>query len=467
MVVLAVPLARVRQIIRVIRLRPFDVSTAEGRSQERYRRAVLSGLSSLIARITTVASALITVPLTVGYLGQDRYGMWLTISSLMAFTAMADLGVTFGLQQALSKASGRDDREAAVRYVSTAAALLLITSIIGGVLLVTSYFVVPWPRVFNVSSSQGVAEAAPAAIAFGAALLVNVLLGLVTRINDGYQDGLVNNVWQTAGSLLSLVALYIGIRAHVGLTALMLLFAGGPVIANLCNGLVLFTLKRPWLRPRRSHVDRAIMRELVETGFWFLTAALSYTAIQLASTLVIAQMLGSSDVPEYGVPQRVAAVGTLLIALVVNPLWPAYAEALARGDYGWVKRTLRRALLFVSLAGAAFGLGFLLFGRPLVEWWVNGAISPSWSMLCGLAALTAVSGFENVLTKFVVSGGRVRIHGTLWMITVAVGVPLLLAFVRRFGPDGVPWALAITTLLCRTLPAALYARRLLRDLHAG
>jgi O-antigen/teichoic acid export membrane protein len=463
-VVLAIPVASVRTIIRVIRLRPFDVATEEGRSLERYRRAVLTGITSLLARITTVASALITVPLTIGYLGQDRYGMWLTISSLMAFATVADLGVSFGLQQALSKAHGRDDRDAAMRHVSTAAALLAITTASGGVILAATYFIVPWARVFNVSSVDAIGEAAPAAMAFGGAFLLNVLLGLVTRINDGYQDGVVNNVWQTAGSVVSLLALYAGIRAEVGLTGLMLLFIAGPVVANLINGIVLFTYRRPWLRPRRDHVDRRVMRELVATGFWFLVAALAYAAMQLASTLVIAQILGSSDVPEFGVPQRVAAVGILLIALVVNPLWPAYTEALARGDHGWVRRTLRRALVFVLLAGGAFSLAFIAVGGPLVEWWVDGVVRPSWMMLIGFAVLTLVSGIESVLTKFVVSGGGVRVHGTLWIITTVVGLPTLVGFVRWMGADGVPWALALTTLVCRTIPATYYARRLLRNL---
>lgn len=457
-------MGRIRTIIRVIRLRPFDDATEEGRSLERYRRAVLTAITSLVARVTTVASALITVPLTVGYLGQDRYGMWLMISSLLAFATVADLGVSYGLQQAISTASGRGDREAAIRNVSTATALLVATTTIGGMLLAISYFVVPWPRVFNVSSDEAIAEAAPAAIAFGATYLANVLLSLVLRINDGYQEGVVNNVWQVIGSLLSLSALYAGIRAEVGLPGLMLLFAGGPVLANIVNGAILFTRRRPWLRPRYDQIDRQVMRELMGTGVWFLVAALSYVTLHLASTLVIAQLLSSSHVPEYGVPQRVAAVGTLLLALVVNPLWPAYTEALARGDHGWLRRTLRRALAFVLLAGGAFSVAFVAAGGPLVEWWVDGAVSPSWSMLLGLAAATLVYGFENVLTKFVVGVGGVRVEGTLWIAAVIVGIPVLHGFVAWLGVDGVPWALALTTLACRTIPAAYFARRSLRDL---
>ena len=67
-----------------LRLRPFDTSTPEGRSAERYRRIAWSTLLSTVARLVGLATSFISVPLVVGYLGSERYGMWLTMSSLVA-----------------------------------------------------------------------------------------------------------------------------------------------------------------------------------------------------------------------------------------------------------------------------------------------------------------------------------------------------------------------------------------------
>jgi hypothetical protein len=83
---------KVKKIISVIRFKPFDTSTESGRSKERYRRVVLTAGSSFINKGVTAVTGLISVPLTVHYLGAERYGLWMTISSTIAFLTFADLG---------------------------------------------------------------------------------------------------------------------------------------------------------------------------------------------------------------------------------------------------------------------------------------------------------------------------------------------------------------------------------------
>lgn len=85
-------LDRARALKGVLRLKPFDTSTAEGRSRERYRRAVLTTLTSVLAKEVTVLTALITVRLAVRYLGTERYGLWMTITSGMAIIMPSDQG---------------------------------------------------------------------------------------------------------------------------------------------------------------------------------------------------------------------------------------------------------------------------------------------------------------------------------------------------------------------------------------
>ena len=75
-------LDRVRALKGVMRLKPFDTATQEGRSLERYRRAGLTTVTSVMAKGVTVATSLITVRLTIHYLGTERYGLWMTITSL-------------------------------------------------------------------------------------------------------------------------------------------------------------------------------------------------------------------------------------------------------------------------------------------------------------------------------------------------------------------------------------------------
>ena len=88
---------RLKQVYALVRLRPFSVSTVAGRTNERHRRAALTALAAVLARSLSIATALITVPLTLHYLGTERYGMWMTMSSLVVLLSFADLGIGTGI----------------------------------------------------------------------------------------------------------------------------------------------------------------------------------------------------------------------------------------------------------------------------------------------------------------------------------------------------------------------------------
>ena len=118
-------LAQTRRWKSLLTLRPFDVATEQGRSRERYRRAALTTFTSGVARAVTVITWLVTVRLTVHYLGTERYGLWMTITSLVAMMSFADLGIGNGLLNCITEAKGGDDRESVRKYVSSAFFLLL------------------------------------------------------------------------------------------------------------------------------------------------------------------------------------------------------------------------------------------------------------------------------------------------------------------------------------------------------
>src|SRR6267142_4411311 len=101
--------------------------------RERYRRAGMTASTSYIAKALTLLMGFVSVPLTVDYLGPERYGVWLTISSLLLWVALTDFGLAGNaLVNVLSEAGGNDDRAAARQYTASAFwALVSIALVIG------------------------------------------------------------------------------------------------------------------------------------------------------------------------------------------------------------------------------------------------------------------------------------------------------------------------------------------------
>ena len=79
-----------------------DTASQTGRSHERHRRVAWTALTSAMAQAMSLVTLLITAPLSLDYLGVERYGLLITITSFAALLNFADLGIGNGLINAVS-----------------------------------------------------------------------------------------------------------------------------------------------------------------------------------------------------------------------------------------------------------------------------------------------------------------------------------------------------------------------------
>ncbi len=91
--------------------------------------------------------------------------MWLTISSLITWMSMTDFGLAgMALVNVLAEASGKEDREGAQQYTSSAFWALTGVSVLSGILAVAFFRYIPWRAVFRVSAATSTHELQVAAL---------------------------------------------------------------------------------------------------------------------------------------------------------------------------------------------------------------------------------------------------------------------------------------------------------------
>src|ERR1700744_4144212 len=110
-----------RQYLDTQFLKSFLSKANANRGLERYRRAGITASTSFLSKALTIAIGFVSVPLTIHYLGPERYGVWLTISSLLIWMALTDFGLAGNaLVNVIAEADGKDDRRMAGEYTSSA-----------------------------------------------------------------------------------------------------------------------------------------------------------------------------------------------------------------------------------------------------------------------------------------------------------------------------------------------------------
>ncbi|WP_294265004.1 oligosaccharide flippase family protein [uncultured Sphingomonas sp.] len=451
-------LNRVRDMAAHLSLRPFDTTTEAGRAAERHRRVALSALASAAARGTSILTALVSVPLTLHYLGPERYGMWLTMSSVTAMLSFADFGIGNGVLSAVASASGREALEEIRAYVSSAFALLGTISLVILGLIAAASGLVDWGGFFNVTTPLARAEAAPAIAVFVGCFALSLPFTIVQRVQMGLQMGFMASLWQCAASVTALVGVIIAISLEAGLPWLVLALAGAPVLIAAINSAVFFARVRPQFAPRRGAASRRHGAELARTGSLFFVLQVVVAVAYMSDNLVIARMLGAGHVAQYGVPDRLFALASMIVGFAVTPLWPAFGEALSRGDRAWARRTLVRATIVSASVAGAMGVFLVVAGPLLLHWWVGPSIQPPFFLLLGFAVWRTVEASVGASSMFLNGMRAVGFQVVTAILTAAGAITLKIFLLPQFGIQVIPWVTICVYLLCTGLPMFFFLR---------
>lgn len=119
------------------------------KGQERSVKAKKNIIASFLIKGLGIAISLVLVPLTISYIDPARYGIWLTLSSMVVWFSFFDIGFGNGLRNKFAEALAKGEHDLARVYVSTTYAIL---SIIIGVVLVIFFCVNPflnWATMLN------------------------------------------------------------------------------------------------------------------------------------------------------------------------------------------------------------------------------------------------------------------------------------------------------------------------------
>jgi O-antigen/teichoic acid export membrane protein len=436
------------------------------RSKDRFRRAAWTGVTSIASRGASLLCTLASVPLTIGYLGTERFALWMTINSFVAMLAFADLGLGNGLLTAISESHGKDDTETIRKYISSAFFMLsgLAASIL--IALAITYKVIPWARLLGVHPGISYGEAAPSAAIFLACFACNLPLGVVQRIQMGLQKGYTNNTWAGLGVVLGFAGVLWCVYKRAGVPWLILSVALGPIVSTSLNSVHLFR-SRPDLLPSSTDFQLPLLKKLLAVGFGFLILQIALGMAVGSDNIVIAHLLGPGAVAEYSIAMRIFTLAPVLLSMLITPLWPAYGESVARGDVSWAIRALKRSML------VAVGLTFItavflsVFGRWIIALWVGNRFHQSQWLLSGMGLWMVLNALAVVVSIFL--NGLNRIHVQV-LSAIAVGISTLmieLLATPKFGLPAIIWSTNISYICFIWIPIALFFPRFLNDLQRG
>ena len=295
----------ITQYVKLIFHGHYDTSTPEGRSLERTRNIALTAMSAMLAKIIAMIVPLVTVRLTLSYLGDEIYGLWSTVTSFFTLFAFTDLGLGSGLQTELSKASAHNSKDICKKLVSSTYVMLFSVSTFLIVVFLILFPFVDWATVINAETEKAIALVGGVVLAIVIPKLLNIPLALIQRTQTAMQEGYKNNLWQCSGNFLSLV--FVVIIYSMDLGALTMIWASSliTVIVALINMIVYFAFQKPELAPSFKFFDKDISKQMLSTGLKFFVLSI-FTSLSLSiDNFIVAHTCSLADVTPYSVMYKI------------------------------------------------------------------------------------------------------------------------------------------------------------------
>src|SRR5208282_4301012 len=164
----------------------------------------------------------------------------------------------------------------------------------------------------------------------------------------------------------------------------------------------------------------------------------------------------------YAVPQNLFSSVSTVVSMAINPLWPAYGEAITRGDVAWVRRTFFASLRLV-LALTIPACTLLVLAGP---WVLRLALGKSFRaplrLLIALAVWAVVWALTTAVTAFLNGAGVLREQAGLVVFASICNLGLSIYLTLHLGVIGVCLGSILTQLFIISPAYFFLVRGLLR-----
>jgi O-antigen/teichoic acid export membrane protein len=406
-------------------------------------------LYSGLLKCVNIGISLLIVPITLGYLATEMYGVWLILSSVIAWIGLFDIGLTNGLRNKLTEALAINDKNRAKTYVSTTFVLLIGIISLFLLIFTGTYQFVRWDIVFNISvlNLPQIEKVVLITMVF---FCLQFVAKIVTTVFYAIQQSAIVDLINTLGSLLSLIIVYIltRITSSGSLLYVAATFSATPVLVYVVVYLIIFYGKYHYLLPSIKYINLRYSKDLIGLGIYFFICQIGAIVLFSASNIIITQLFDPLEVVIYNIAYKYFHVIVTAFMIVQTPLWSAYTDAYAKSDFVWTRNVLKKLITFMFFCTA--GSILMLCISPWVyRLWLGdkiGDIVPiSLSIAC--AFYVFVFNVQGALVTFLNGIGKIKLQIYIVIAGSVLYIPLAIYMGKTFGTSGVLWSQSITFIL--------------------
>ena len=393
----------------------------------------------------SILTSFLLVPLTINFLDTENYGIWLTLSSFIAWFSFFDIGLGNGLRNKFAEAKAKGDITLAKAYVSSAYFTIGSVSLIIILIFCGLNFFIDWTRVFNTENTLGKELGLLMPIVFSFFCL-QLVVKLITTIYTADQHHSMQGKINFFTSVGSLLAIWLMTKTTEGsLLVFGAVFSALPVVILLLLNLYAFSNTYINYKPSISLWKKEYLKDVFGLGISFFIIQLSWIVITTTDNMIISQLFSPADVVPYNLAFKLFSISSMVFTIIVAPYWSTFTEAYFQKDYEWIKNSMKNLRRFVVVF-CIFSFMLLVVSDILYEIWVGKKVEISFSMSFLMCIYTCLIIYLTPLNYFINGVGKIKMQLCQTFIMAILNIPVSI-FVAKYMGFGV-LGVILGTILC-------------------
>lgn len=424
-------------MLKKIRLLPVVLRTKLNNSNKRTIDVLKNSVYSFIAKIISIFCSLAIIPLTIDYVNSTQYGIWITISSMIAWVHFFDLGLSNGFRNKFAEAKAIGNITLARAYLTTTyIATILIMFVVLVCLFLINMFI-DWTSILNIDNKYN-EELSRVFILVAVFLSVNMSVNILGSLYSADQKNGIASLINALGQVFSLVIILILTNTTEGsLINLALYLSGAPCLTWIIATIYSFNFTNYKVyRPSFSLFKFKYIKDIMGLGGQFFIINLCLIVVFQLVNVVISRELGPTMVTEYCIANKYFNIIYMFVVILITPMWSAFTDAFTLKDFSWMISTIRKLDIFFILI--CFSTIFMLiFSTQAYRIWLGDNMNISFNVTL-ISAVCMICQSYSTIYMYLINGiGYIRLQLYIYLLFVVVTWPAMVYFSKLFGIVGI------------------------------
>jgi len=424
----------------LLQISPKDSSTGRHINPQ---KIVSDSISNFAGILIPFFVALVTVPLAIKGLGDERYGLLSIVWVILTYLSLLDFGVSKASSKFLAEFYGREDQAESTSIIHATNIFAILSGlVVGGVMVVATPWIV---GSLSLSESGDVREATRSFYIISLSLPV---LFLGTGLRGAMEASRRFHSVNLGLVITNSISYAIPALSYFRPTSLTTIILGVVSVRALAVIYYAVLVKRSYKMKRffSWHVGSEI-KKLLKYGSWITLTSLISPLLVYMDRILIGTLLPMANVAYYAVPYDLVNRIRIFPQALLKTLFPEFSQMHMENRKGETKLLIETSLRSMILIVGLVGLLISFYSKDILTLWLGSEIAEkSATVMIIFGVGFTLNAVAFIPFNYLQSIGRPDIPAKLHLIEFPLYIGLLLFMTKSYGILGtaIAWSIRVS-----------------------